>query len=198
MASAGQAHAHSSQPMHFSSPSGHRLSWWRPWNRGAVGTLTSGYCTVSTLVNSWWKATPKPLTGLRKSVKPTGDLLWRDAMVVGCVERRHGEAAGGRLVWGGGRASEFGDQFLDLVPRGDPVPHERHQQQRDHRRAAVHQDVVAAVTLVGPGLHEGDQKDPAELDGHEDLPAQLHQLVVADPGQRAAQPDEEEDEGPHL
>ena len=28
---AGQAHAHSSQPTHFSSPSGCRLSWWRPW-----------------------------------------------------------------------------------------------------------------------------------------------------------------------
>ena len=36
MASAGQAQAHSSQPTHFSSPSGQRLSWWRPWKRGAV------------------------------------------------------------------------------------------------------------------------------------------------------------------
>src|SRR5579864_6544340 len=72
MASAGQAQAHSSQPMHFSSPSGHRLSWWWPWNRGAVGFLTSGYSTVSTLRNISWKVTPKPLIGLRKS--STGDL----------------------------------------------------------------------------------------------------------------------------
>src|SRR5262249_51533916 len=73
MASAGQAHAHSSQPMHFSSPSGQRFSWWRPWNRGAVGRFSSGYWTVSTFLNIWWKVTPNPLTGLRKS--GTGDLL---------------------------------------------------------------------------------------------------------------------------
>src|ERR1700684_4166645 len=73
MASAGQAHAHSAQPMHFSSPSGHRLSWWWPWNRGAVGRLTSGYSTVSTFRNISWKVTPNPLIGLKKS--STCDLL---------------------------------------------------------------------------------------------------------------------------
>src|SRR5260370_34245669 len=59
--------------MHFSSPSGHRLSWWWPWNRGAVGRLSSGYITVSTFLNISVKVTPNPLTGLRKS--RTGDLL---------------------------------------------------------------------------------------------------------------------------
>src|SRR5260370_11310988 len=59
--------------MHFSSPSGHRLSWWWPWNRGAVGRLSSGYITVSTFLNISVKVTPNPLTGLRKS--STGDLL---------------------------------------------------------------------------------------------------------------------------
>src|SRR6516165_3608878 len=73
MASAGHAQAHSSHPMHFSSPSGHRLSWWWPWNRGAVGRLSSGYVTVSTFRNISRKVTPNPLTGLRKS--STGDLL---------------------------------------------------------------------------------------------------------------------------
>src|SRR6516164_2513779 len=73
IASAGQAQAHSSQPMHFSSPSGHRFSWWWPWNRGAVGRLSSGYITVSTFLNISVKVTPNPLTGLRKS--STGDLL---------------------------------------------------------------------------------------------------------------------------
>src|SRR5215510_7831147 len=105
MASAGQAHAHSSQPMHFSSPSGHRLSWWWPWNRGAVGRLSSGYVTVSTFRNISRKVTPNPLTGLRKS--STGDLLsgfrvaqrpadwdWRrvtklEAVIVRQVQRRH-------------------------------------------------------------------------------------------------------------
>src|SRR5215467_7200063 len=60
--------------MHFSSPSGHRLSWWRPWNRGAVGFCTSGYSTVSTFWNICLKVTPNPLTGLRKS-GTGGDLL---------------------------------------------------------------------------------------------------------------------------
>src|SRR6201984_2996863 len=95
MASAGQAQAHSSHPMHFSSPSGHRLSWWWPWNRGAVGFLTSGCSTVSTFRNISWKVTPNPLIGLRKS--STSDLLSGgfgigvDAVVVRQVERRHRE-----------------------------------------------------------------------------------------------------------
>src|SRR6516165_1378075 len=104
MASAGHAQAHSSQPMHFSSPSRHRLSWWWPWYRGAVGRLSSGYITVSTFRNISRKVTPNPLTGLRKS--STGDLLSRvavgraferrvtelKAVVVRQVERRHREA----------------------------------------------------------------------------------------------------------
>src|SRR6202012_2776728 len=104
MASAGQAQAHSSQPMHFSRPSGQRLSWWWPWNRGAVGRLSSGYITVSTFLNISRKVTPNPLTGLRKS--STGDLLRRasgvhrvggakfKAVIVRQVERRHREPRG--------------------------------------------------------------------------------------------------------
>src|SRR5579863_6242543 len=72
--------------MHFSSPSGQRLSWWRPWNRGAVGSFCSGYCTVSTLRNICLKVTAKPLTGLRKS--STGDLRHarRGQISIGGVE----------------------------------------------------------------------------------------------------------------
>src|SRR5215472_11164445 len=100
MASAGHAHAQSSQPMHFSRPSGQRLSWCLPWNRGAVGFFSSGYWTVSTLRNICRKVTPKPLTGLRKS--STGDLLYGclrhlglggsqvGAVIVRQVKRRHG------------------------------------------------------------------------------------------------------------
>src|ERR1700690_3496931 len=112
MASAGQAQAHSSQPMHFSSPSGHRFSWWWPWNRGAVGRLSSGYWTVSTFRNISWKVTPNPLIGLKKS--STCDLLRggvrragtgleaglgieADAVVVRQVERRHRERGLGIL-----------------------------------------------------------------------------------------------------
>src|ERR1700733_1653554 len=109
MASAGQAQAHSSQPMHFSSPSGHRLSWCRPWNRGAVGSCTSGYWTVSTFLNICRKVTPKPLIESRKS--GTGNLLCgvvsgdagqhlaalgaeADSVVVRQVQRRGGERGG--------------------------------------------------------------------------------------------------------
>src|SRR3954453_4454975 len=63
MASAGHAQAHSSQPMHFSSPSGQRLSWWRPWKRGAVGFFSNGYCSVTTRRNIVRKVTPNPATG---------------------------------------------------------------------------------------------------------------------------------------
>src|SRR5580698_11242736 len=108
MASAGQAHAHSSHPMHFSSPSGHRLSWWWPWNRGAVGFLTSGYSTVSTFRNISWKVTPNPLIGLRNSstcdlpgggflVSDTagaGPVSEADTVVVRQIERRHREVRG--------------------------------------------------------------------------------------------------------
>src|ERR1700759_2351471 len=101
MASAGQAHAHSSQPMHFSRPSGHRLSWWWPWNRGAVGFLTSGYSTVSGFRNISWKVTPNPLIGLRKSSTcdlPAGGFVVAGdsgAVVVRQVERGHRETGTG-------------------------------------------------------------------------------------------------------
>src|SRR5215471_12755273 len=111
MASAGQAQAHSSQPMHFSRPSGQRFSWCRPWNRGAVGFSSSGYWTVSTFWNIVRKVTPNPLIGLRKS--GTGDLLPcaigrpggngrcfledADPVVVRQVQGRDGERPGGGL-----------------------------------------------------------------------------------------------------
>src|SRR5580658_1504066 len=121
MASAGQAQAHSSQPMHFSSPSGQRLSWWWPWNRGAVAFLTSGYSMVSTFLNISWKVTPNPLTGLRKSstcdllgggVRSTESRLGPDAaaVVVRQVERGHreGRAAGLAVQRPGGRLGFLG------------------------------------------------------------------------------------------
>src|SRR5579875_3024417 len=103
--------------MHFSRPSGHRLSWWWPWNRGAVGRLSSGYCTVSTFRNISWKVTPNPLMGLRKS--STGDLL--GARGAGGLAD-----AGGRARAGQARAGRFGDPdavVVGKVERGDPVTH---------------------------------------------------------------------------
>src|SRR6187402_3024994 len=49
--------------MHFSRPSGQRLSWCRPWKRGAVGIFSNGYCSVTTFLNMVRKVTPKPATG---------------------------------------------------------------------------------------------------------------------------------------
>src|SRR5260370_26986063 len=114
MASAGPAHAPSSQPMHFSSPSGHRLSWWWRWNRGAVGRLSSGYSTVSTFLNISVKVTPNPLTGLRKS--STGALL-------------NGGGASGR---DGAQRIGSGVQVEPVVVR--PV-HRRDWEAIDHRQA---------------------------------------------------------------
>src|SRR6476646_4523560 len=52
--------------MHFSRPSGQRLSWWRPWKRGAVGIFSKGYCSVTTFLNMVRKVTPKPATGSQR------------------------------------------------------------------------------------------------------------------------------------
>src|SRR5690606_30793915 len=124
MASAGQAQAHSSQPTHFSRPSGHRFSWCRPWKRGAVGRFSSGYWTVTGFLNMWWKVTPNPLTGFSQSVAPTGHLLGvgavpgrrHDSPVVRQVQRRHRESARGRLL------AELLELLLDLRGLGLGAP----------------------------------------------------------------------------
>src|SRR5216683_38902 len=158
MASAGQAHAHSSQPMHFSRPSGQRLSWWRPWNLGAVGRFSSGYSTVSTLLNICRKVTANPLTGLRKS--STGrDLLVgggryvlaiayvfaiAQPVVVRQVERRHGKRG---AVFREG----VGVGFLPALrrPLGRDVPADRNREQRRDDRAA-HQVHPGTSALAPP------------------------------------------------
>src|ERR1700735_1843243 len=195
MASAGQAQAHSSQPMHFSRPSGHRLSWWRPWNLGAVGRLSSGYSTVSTFLNIWWKVTPKPLIGSRKS--SIRDLLAHaggaDPVVVGKIQRGNGEARLGLV--GGFRLGQA------LQP-GPPafrarLPHPDDHQEEDEHEAADDVDAGAAA-LTAPDPDGGDHHDPDERAGDENLPAQRHPLGVAEPGQRAAQPDEAEQQDERL
>ena len=52
--------------MHFSRPSGQRLSWWRPWKRGAVGSFSKGYCSVTTFLNIVRKVTPNPAIGSQR------------------------------------------------------------------------------------------------------------------------------------
>src|SRR5215469_6318863 len=159
--------------MHFSSPSGHRLSWWWPWNRGAVGRLSSGYITVSAFRNISRKVTPNPLTGLRKS--STGDLLsgfcvaqrpadrnWRrvtklETVVVRQVQRRHGEALGRALFVLIRDGRRLGRQVRG-APLGRVVPErdQREDQHQDQAGADVHDGRVA---VVAPGLDRGDQQN---------------------------------------
>src|SRR3712207_8422815 len=66
-----------------------------------------------------------------------------------------------------------------------------------------HPDADEQLLTVQPAV-EGDRtdrpdrQDPAERDRDEPLPAQSHELVVAQPRQRAAEPDEQEDEEQDL
>ena len=61
--------------MHFSRPSAYRLSWWRPWYRGLVGTFSDGYCSVTVGRNMFDSVTPNPPTGARNSeTAPRGSM----------------------------------------------------------------------------------------------------------------------------
>src|ERR1700757_3481944 len=183
--------------MHFSSPSGQRLSWWWPWNRGAVGRLSSGYITVSTFLNISRKVTPNPLTGLRKS--STGDLLSHaiagcrgrghcpgqrraaelEAVVVRQVKRRHREPRRRPLDL---------DQlavlvvvplvlFLDRLVRCDPgevllvavVPEREQQDEQDEDHPGDRVD-DRRVVVVAQCPHGGDEQQPDDGGGGENLP----------------------------
>src|SRR3954468_2481418 len=85
--------------MHFSRPSGQRLSWWRPWNRGAVGFFSNGYCSVTTFLNIVRKVTPKPAIGSQNcSRMPLGpELVLSATYLLLSGHRGHGVAAGERV-----------------------------------------------------------------------------------------------------
>src|SRR6202050_4401852 len=155
--------------MHFSSPSGHRLSWWWPWNRGAVGFLTSGYSTVSTFRNISWKIAPTPLIGLRKS--STSDLLGggfgiqADAVVVRQVQRRHREGARAHRHVPAGLAGA--GRIRGLEPGGPLLrgafPH-RGQGDDEHQDDAAHHVRDRVVRVEPPRAHGGDEQDPDDRD----------------------------------
>src|SRR4051812_316424 len=84
MASAGQAQAHSSQPMHFSSPSGCRLRMCRPWYRGAATGCSNGYGVVTTFRKRWAKVTPNPFT---ESVTAPMSYLFLGGLAVDVLDR---------------------------------------------------------------------------------------------------------------
>src|ERR1700691_592651 len=183
MASAGQAHAHSSQPIHFSSPSGHRLSWWWPWNRGAVGFFTSGYSTVSTFLNISWKVTPNPLIGLRKSstcdlLRGGSGLLWAGrqagAVVVRQVERRHrgrgvpglpGERIG--YPWLGRLRGRLYGGVPQRALLGGVVPRHHHRDEQ-HEHDTGHDVDGGAVEVQLPRADDRDEQDPHDRQRDED------------------------------
>src|SRR6266545_2644636 len=229
MASAGHAQAHSSQPTHFSRPSGWRLSWCRPWNRGAVVFCCSGYCSVSRFLNMALKVTPKPATGFMKPglVSLGSSAIGRLLSVTSSVDRsvtrsigsatdnqlalaaraapghrwqllsrqwRYGESARHRVEGGGFLGGRFG-RFRLLA---EDVGGEGQQQEHEDASADVQGDVGEVVVLVPEGPYGRDEHQPDHGDRDEDLPAELHQLVVADARECAAQPDEEEQQQLHL
>src|SRR5687767_3070098 len=93
--------------MHFSRPSGQRLSWCLPWKRGAVGCFSNGYCSVTTFLNMVRKVTPKPATGsqncsLRVFGSAIDPLLGAHHVVVVGGRRLGGDRRRNRLVAGRG------------------------------------------------------------------------------------------------
>ena len=58
--------------------------------------------------------------------------------------------------------------------------------------------VVVKPSALRSTRTASDQHDPDQRDRDQHLPADGHELVVADPGQRAAEPDEHEHEDQHL
>src|SRR5580692_6919397 len=154
---------------------------------------------VSTFLNISWKVTPNPLIGLKKS--STCDLLGggflvgieADAVVVRQVERWHREGPrAGRLELPVG----LRDGRVPGRPLlGGAVPRPR-QGHDEHDGEAEHYVRGLGVRVEPPRAHAGDQQDPDDGDRDEDLPADRHQLVIADPGQGTAQPDvaEQQDE----
>src|SRR5262245_38389790 len=103
--------------MHFSRPSGQRLSWCRPWKRGAVGIFSKGYCSVTTFLNMVRKVTPNPATGSQNcsfNVAMSSDLL---ADVGGRRTLVEHERSGGTLDGASGRHRRHGVAARERVGR---------------------------------------------------------------------------------
>src|SRR5450830_1658104 len=136
--------------MHFSSPSAYRLSWWRPWYRGWVGTRSNGYCSVTVGRNMFESVTPNPAMGATASAMPVrvsmSDLyalgaatspafgrgvtsfdgsatvhLLRDLRGLGLVGDRGG--SGGRTLRARGRGKHLAGHGRDRVATRERVEH---------------------------------------------------------------------------
>src|SRR3954451_17130541 len=203
--------------MHLSRPSACRWSTGRPWSRGAVGRFSSGYSSVTTFLNIVLKVTPKPATGATKSFSPPGrsasgrSLRW-GSPPFSFLGARSGPLTGHLLYRGGvvvhrGRSGEYG-YWVTAARRRQPigsqhgllcllhllvVSDERDSQHDQGKRDAdVGDGLEPAVTGVGELAERSDDHDPDQAGRDQHLPAQLHELVVTQPRQCAAQPDVEE------
>src|SRR5450759_321863 len=219
MASAGQAQAHSSQPTHFSRPSGCRFSWWRPWKRGWVARLTSGYSSVSSLRNIVANVTPKPATGAKSSERKlaffcssaTGGLLIGQFWLASRARRRLNilrdrlaqMLAGQRGDRVAARERVYLLRALDRDGGGGtlavPDPGDGKGNDGDH---ADHDDRRRPGVLTEEGqlraADEGHRDDPEQGHRDEELPAEPHELVVTHPREGSTEPDEEEHDEPQL
>src|SRR5262245_38359967 len=194
--------------MHFSSPSGQRLSWCRPWNRGAVGSFSKGYCSVTTFLNMVRNVTPNPAIGSQNCSLSVGMSVLPAACGHGggrAVEgqrlggTRDGSACGHRRRREATRATGGGSLRGFLLFFLGPAGPERDRDEQHEQYADAGEEVSpvdAAVQRDGADRGHGD--DPAERDRDQPLPAERHELVVAEPRQGPAQPDEDEDEEEHL
>src|SRR5438309_9017495 len=100
--------------MHFSRPSGCRLSTCRPWKRGAVGFFSSGYCSVLTFLNMVRNVTPKPLIGSKMLVScPLSGRSF--AGTAAHLPRRVLDRAGGHLAGHWGHRKAAGECVVRLL-----------------------------------------------------------------------------------
>src|SRR3954447_20300532 len=111
--------------MHFSSPSGHRFSWWRPWKRGAVGFFSKGYCSVTTFLNMVRNVTPKPAIGSQNC-----SLMPRDSAMGASL-------IGGRLGLNQRLALALEDQRLSSATHGTAGGHRRDRETSGDRDGVV-------------------------------------------------------------
>src|SRR3954451_8753214 len=196
--------------MHLSRPSACRWSTGRPWSRGAVGRFSSGYSSVTTFLNIVLKVTPKPATGATRSFSPLGrSALGRSGSSLPRSGRAvlSGPLTRHLLHWRwvvvhGGRSGQHGNRMAATSGRRHGLLCLLHLLVLDDERADqedegdgdadVRNALDAAVPRVAQLAERRHDHQPDQAEGNQDLPPELHELVVAQPRQRAAQPDVEE------
>src|SRR5665213_2476974 len=187
-----------------------------------VTVCCSGNSSVFTGLNIVAKVTPKPLTGPKKlaidDLTRTASASWVVIRVVGnlgsatasvtdaaCQDRHrtprrqmlarhrgHRESTGIRIEWGRSLKLFFGLAFSPLLLIRIVVDERAH----DHDDRTDHDSVDELLAVEHLDRRLGHNPHQVCRDQH--LPAELHELVVAQPRQRSAQPDEYEQDDEQL